>query len=176
MVMVTPRQAVPALEVQTLEGGLWRLADQHPESFTLAVFYRGLHCPVCSRYVKGLADQLDEFAARGVEAIALSTDDRDRAERARREWQLDGLKVGYGLTIEQARAWGLYVSNSRGVTSVGIEEPKQFNEPGLFLIRPDGTLYMAAVQSAPFARPHLDEVLKAVDFVKERDYPPRGDA
>ena len=174
--MLKPRQPAPALEVQTLDGELWRLADQRPESFTLAVFYRGLHCPVCSRYVKGLADQLGEFAARGVEVIALSTDDRERAERARREWQLGALRVGYGLTIEQARAWGLYISSSRGVTSAGVEEPKQFNEPGLFLIRPDGTLYMAAVQSVPFARPHLDEVLKAVDFVKERDYPPRGDA
>jgi hypothetical protein len=65
---------------------------------------------------------------------------------------------------------------NHGVTSVGIEEPKQFNEPGLFLIRPDGTLYMAAVQSMPFARPQFEEVLKALDFIKARDYPPRGDA
>jgi len=174
--MPKPREAAPALEVQTVDGQPWRLADQRPEAFTLAVFYRGLHCPVCSRYLKGLADQLGEFEARGVEVIALSTDERERAERARQEWQLGGLRVGYGLSLEQARAWGLYISNSRGLTSVGIEEPKQFNEPGLFLIRPDGTLYMAAVQSVPFARPHLDEVLKAVDFIKERDYPPRGDA
>jgi peroxiredoxin len=174
--MPKPREPAPPLEVQTLDGSSWRLADRRPESFTLAVFYRGLHCPVCSRYLKGLADQLGEFEARGVEVIALSTDDRERAERAKRAWELGELEVGYGLTIEQARAWGLYISNSRGVTSAGIEEPKQFNEPGLFLIRPDGTLYMAAVQSAPFARPHLDEILKAVDFIKERDYPPRGDA
>jgi peroxiredoxin len=176
MEMLKPRQPAPPLEVETLDGDSWRLADQQPEAFTLVVFYRGLHCPVCSRYLKGLADQLDGFAARGVEVIALSTDDRERAERARQQWQLDGLRVGYGLTIEQARAWGLFISNSRGVTSAGIEEPEQFNEPGLFLIRPDGTLYMAAVQSVPFARPHLDEVLNALDFIKERDYPPRGDA
>ena len=43
-------------------------------------------------------------------------------------------------------------------------------------MRPDGTLYWAAVQSVPFARPHFDEVLKAIDFIKERNYPPRGDA
>jgi hypothetical protein len=32
------------------------------------------------------------------------------------------------------------------------------------------------VESVPFARPHFDEVLKAVDFIKSRDCPPRGDA
>jgi peroxiredoxin len=174
--MVKPREAVPPLEVQTVDGEPWKLADQRPEAFTMAVFYRGLHCPVCSRYLKGLADQQGEFEARGVEVIALSTDDRERAERARREWELGELRVGYGLTIEQARAWGLYISNSRGLTSVGIEEPKQFNEPGLFLIRPDGSLYLAAVQSVPFARPHFDELLKAIDFIASKDYPPRGDA
>jgi hypothetical protein len=62
------------------------------------------------------------------------------------------------------------------MTSAGIEETRQFNEPGLFLVRPDGTLYWAAVQSVPFARPHFDEVLKAVDFIKSKDYPARGEA
>jgi hypothetical protein len=62
------------------------------------------------------------------------------------------------------------------VTSVGIEEPRQFNEPGLFLVRPDGTLYWATVQSVPFARPQFDEVLKAIDFIRAKDYQPRGDA
>jgi hypothetical protein len=99
-----------------------------------------------------------------------------RAEQARQQWELDGLEIGYGLSLDQARAWGLYISNSRGVTSVGIEEPKQFNEPGLFLVRPDGMLYWAMVQSVPFARPRFDEVLKAIDFIEAKDYPPRGDA
>ncbi len=174
--MLKPRQSVPSLEVETIDGRPWRLADQTPPSFTLAVFYRGLHCPLCSRYLKGLAGSLSEFCARGVEVIAISTDDAGRAARARQEWEVGDLAIGYGLSIEQARAWGLYISRSRGKTSAGIEEPAQFNEPGLFLVRPDGTLYWAAVQSVPFARPHFDEVLKAVDFIKERDYPPRGDA
>ena len=174
--MLKPREAVPPLEVTTVDREPWRLADQTPASFTLAVFYRGLHCPICSRYLKGLSDSLAEFRARGVEVIALSTADGERAGRARQEWLLGELVVGYGLPIDQARAWGLYISNSRGKTSAGIEEPAQFNEPGLFLVRPDGTLYWAAVQSVPFARPHFDEVLKAIDFIKERNYPPRGDA
>ncbi len=62
------------------------------------------------------------------------------------------------------------------MTSVGIEEPRRFNEPGLFLVRPDGTLYAASVQSMPFARPHFSDVLAAVEFVTKNDYPPRGEA
>lgn len=174
--MLKPRQPVPPLEVSTLDGQSWKLTDQAPDNFTMVIFYRGLHCPVCSRYLKGLSDQLGAFKERGVDVIAISCDDRDRAEQTPEKWQLDGLKIGYGLTVDQARAWGLYISNSRGVTSAGIEETRQFNEPGLFLVRPDGTLYWAAVQSVPFARPHLDEVLSAVDFIKAKDYPARGEA
>ena len=174
--MLKPRQAVPPLEVTTLDGRAWKLAEQKPDSFTMVVFYRGLHCPQCSRYIKGLADQLGAFEQRGVEVIAISTDARERAEQARQQWELDGLEIGYGLSLDQARAWGLYISNSRGVTSVGIEEPKQFNEPGLFLVHPDGTLYWATVQSVPFARPQFDEVLKAIDFIRAKDYQPRADA
>jgi peroxiredoxin len=174
--MLKPRQPVPPLEVDTLGGQTWKLAEQEPDSFTMVVFYRGLHCPQCSRYLKGLADQLGAFEERGVGVIAISCDSRERAEETPAKWALDGLKIGYGLTIDRARDWGLYISNSRGMTSAGIEETRQFNEPGLFLVRPDGTLYWATVQSVPFARPHFDEVLSAIDFVKSKDYPARGEA
>jgi len=50
-------------------------------------------------------------------------------------------KVGYGVSIEKAREWGIYVSTSRSKTFAGIEEPPLFAEPGLFLVKPDRTLY-----------------------------------
>jgi len=28
----------------------------------------------------------------------------------------------------------------------------------------------------PFARPHFDEIEKAIDFIVEKDYPARGEA
>lgn len=52
----------------------------------------------------------------------------------------------------------------------------QFNEPGLFLVRPDGTLYSAHVQSTLFARPHLDNLVTAVRYINENAYPARGEA
>jgi hypothetical protein len=85
------------------------------------------------------------------------------------------LRIGHGLPLAVAREWGLYVSTSRGVTSTGMEEPALFAEPGIFLLRPDATLYYGAVQTMPFARPHFDELLGALDFAVAKDYPARGE-
>ncbi len=49
-------------------------------------------------------------------------------------------------------------------------------KPGLFLVRPDGTLYAASLQTMPFARPQFSEVLAAIAFVTQKDYPARGEA
>jgi len=61
------------------------------------------------------------------------------------------------------------------MTSMGVEEPREFAEPGLFMMKPDRTLYFISIQSMPFARPSWREVLGAIDFVVEKDYPARGD-
>lgn len=167
----TPRQPAPPMTVDLVGGGRWSLAEARPEAFTLVVVYRGLHCPVCKGYLNDLQNRLDAFAAKGVEAIAVSTDGRERAEQTAADWQLDRLAVGYGLTIEAARAWGLYVS-----TGINEREPAAFAEPGLFLVRPDGTLYAGSIQTMPFARPRFEEIASAIDFIADHDYPARGEA
>jgi peroxiredoxin len=170
-----PRQTVPTLEVATVGGGTWRLADQKPENFTLVVFYRGLHCPICANYLGDLNRKVSDFAERGVEIIVISSDNMDRATKAKEQWGMDKLTVGFGLELDKAREWGLYISSSRGKTSVGIEEPPLFSEPALYLVRPDGTLYFGAVQTMPFARPRFTDILQALDFVMKNDYPARGE-
>lgn len=166
---------MPALSVATLSGNKWTLAEQTPARFTLVVFYRGLHCPICRGYLGELVKLEGEFRARGVELIAISSDDEQRARQTAADWQLGDLTVGYGLDLGVARSWGLFVSSSRGKTSAGIEEPALFSEPGVFLVRADGTLFWSAIQTMPFARPHFRELLSAVDFVIAKDYPPRGE-
>lgn len=166
-----PRTEAPPLEVETVGGGAWRLADAEPDTFTMIVFYRGLHCPICKGYLRDLDRRAEDFAERGVEVITVSGDDRGRAERTKEEWGLENLGVGYGQSIESMRAWGLFISRS-----IKDEEPPEFGEPGLFLIRPDGTVYYEAINSMPFARPQFSEVLQAIDFVTKNDYPARGEA
>lgn len=172
MSRVIPRQPVPPLSVPTLDHGRFDLAANKPDRFTLIVFYRGLHCPICRGYLKELATLVPEFAARGTDVIAVSTDTEERARQAQTQWELDGLKTGHGLSISAARAWGLYVSSAKP----GSTEPALFAEPGVFLVRPDGTLYAGIINTMPFARPHLKDVLSGLDFVIKNDYPARGEA
>lgn len=170
-----PRRAVPPLSVPLApDAAPFRLADERPENFTLVVFYRGLHCPLCRVQLRDLESKLDAFAERGVGVIALSCDDAERAARVKAEWQLPRLRLGYGLTPEIARSWGLYLSAGHG-SSNGVEEPELFSEPGLFLVRPNGELYFASVQTMPFARPPLADLLGGLDFVIPRHYPARGE-
>jgi peroxiredoxin len=141
----------------------------------MIVFHRGLHCPICSNYLRDLDRKISDFEAKGVEVMTISTDDGTRARDTRQAWGLENVRIGYGISIEKAREWGLYISSGRGKTSAGIEEPPLFNEPGLFLVRPDGTLYATLTGSMPFARPHFSEILKAIEFILEKDYPARGE-
>lgn len=173
--MLVPRQKVPALSVSTLDGGGFDIERQAPERLTLVCFYRGLHCPVCAGYLKELEKQVPALRERGVEAIAISSDTAERARQMADKVGAAQFRVGYGLPLDVARAWGLFVSASRGKTSIGIEEPPLFSEPGLFLVRPDRTLYWLSVQSMPFVRPNFAEVVQALDFVIRNDYPARGE-
>lgn len=168
---VKPRQPAPPLEVKLLDGSTWRLGDAKPTTFEMIVVYRGLHCPVCKTYLGELEAKLPEFSKRGVEVIAVSTDGLDRAQKAKTEWGLNNLRLGSELSIAGAREWDLFISRS-----IRDGEPPEFSEPGLFLVKPDGTLFFASRNSAPWGRPPLDQMLRAVDIATERKMPARGEA
>lgn len=176
MTHLIPRQNVPQLAVKTLGGGDWDISLDKPDQFTMVVFYRGYHCPVCKVYLPELEALQGEFAKRGTTVIAISSDTEERAALCRAEWRIPTLPIGWGLDVEVGRSWGLYVSRSRGKSSSGVQEPAIFTEPGLFLVRPDKTLYAASVVTMPFARPHFKEILQALDFFKQHNYPARGEA
>lgn len=172
-----PRQLVPDLSVPLVGGPRWRLCDQKPQNFTMLLFYRGLHCPECKSYLQEAEARHKAFRAQGVSVIALSCDDAERGVATERDWGLELLPLAYGVTPVQARAYGLYLSKGRPghPTPHGMEEPPTFVEPGLFLIRPDRTLYFASVQNMPFARPPLAEVLRMIEWTVASSYPARGD-
>ncbi|ROR34553.1 peroxiredoxin family protein [Inmirania thermothiophila] len=171
MRQIRPGQPAPPLEVTRLDGGPWRLAEQRPPRFTLVLFYRGLHCPICRVQLRDLDRRVATFREAGVEPVAVSMDDAERARRSREEWGIAELPLAWGLDEATARAWGLFLS--RGIKE---GEPALFSEPGLFLVRPDGTLYGGVIQTMPFTRPDFDALLKAVEFIEANGYPPRGEA
>jgi len=166
---VTPGQEAPELSVETIGGQRWTLSERDPERFTMVVFYRGLHCPVCRKYIGELDGLVGDFAERGVDVIAVSGDDEDQAEQSREGWELENVEIGFGLSEEEMAAWDLFVSS--GLLD---DEPERFGEPGLFLVDAENVVYYAAVNSMPFGRPSLTEMLDAVDFVIEKDFPARG--
>lgn len=170
-----PRYPVPALNVALTSGGRFVLGASPSEKFDLLVFYRGLHCPLCAKYLLELERLAPEFASRGVQAVAISSDDADRGQQMASKVSASAVKFGYGLSLKAAREWGLYISTSRGQTSAGLQEPDLFSEPGVFMVRPDGTLFYSAVQSMPFARPPFQDLLGVIDFVVANDYPARGE-
>ncbi|MEZ2223789.1 peroxiredoxin-like family protein [Rhizobium sp. RCC_161_2] len=173
--MLVPRTLAPNLTVKTLQHGEFDLTSENPSLMTLVCFYRGLHCPVCGNYLKDLERLTPAFQERGVRTIAMSSDGEGRARQMAEKIGAEHLRIGYGLSLSVARQWGLYISASRGKTSIGIEEPELFSEPGVFLIRSNQTLYWLSVQSMPFARPIFAEMVQALDFAIKNDYPARGE-
>jgi peroxiredoxin len=173
--MLIPRRKVPDLAVETLDHGRFDLASEASERGTVVCFYRGLHCPICAGYLTEFEKRVPEFAERGVGAIAISSDDAGRTRDMADKIGAKNLRFGYGLTLAKAREWGLYISTGRGKTSIGIEEPALFSEPGLFMISADQTLYYGSVQTMPFVRPHFSELVGALDFAIAKNYPARGE-
>lgn len=173
--MLIPRQKTPDLVVPTLDHGAFDLSSQTAQRGTVICFYRGLHCPICANYLTELQKRVADFEERGVGTIAISSDGEDRARQMAEKIGATSLRFGYDLSLAKAREWGLYLSTSRGLTSIGIEEPALFSEPGLFMVTPQQTLYYGSVQTMPFVRPHFSELVSALDFAIAKDYPARGE-
>ena len=102
--------------------------------------------------------------------FAISMDSLERAAVSDEEWETGDLPLAHSLGEDQAREWGLFISQKRADS----DEPEVFSEPGLFLLRPDRKIFLEIVQSAPFTRPGLDDLIEGIDLVLAKDYPPRG--
>ena len=168
---VRPGTPAPALELPLAGGGTFRLADAEPRLFTMLVFNRGLHCPVCRAQLAELNRRYDELSDRGIDVISISGESEQRALQMRDEWEIDSVPLAYGLSEPQMREWGLFVS-----LAINDREPAVFNEPALFLISPDGSVYYESILSMPVGRPRLDDLLGAIEYWTSHDYPARGSA
>jgi peroxiredoxin len=171
MSTLTPGARAPALRFNTAGGSPWTLHDQAPRSFTLVAFYRGVFCPYCREFISSLDRLAGEFRSRGIEPVAVSVDPEEKAHAAIEQWNLTSLPIGYGLDLDVARQWGLFVSevNRDGRTV-------RFTEPGVFLIRPRNEIYALLLSSLPCGRPDLPSLLAGLDFLAQQGYPARGTA
>ncbi|MCX7311618.1 MAG: redoxin domain-containing protein [Hyphomicrobiales bacterium] len=159
----------PSLSMPKVGGGEVTVGGH--SGWQMLVIYRGKHCPLCKKYLKGLDGLLDDYRASGVDIVVASGDPKDKAETESAEegWRFP---VGYDLSVEQMRKLGLYISNPRSPQ----ETDRPFPEPGLFVLNPEGKAQIIDISNAPFSRPDLANVLNGIKLIKERNYPIRGTA
>jgi peroxiredoxin len=163
-------EQLPHVSVSRLGGGdlqLGKPVDDH--DWQMVVVYRGKHCPICKTYLAELERTAAEFAKAGVGVIAISGDPEDRARTFTDEIGVS-FPVGYGLTVAQMQRLGLYVSEPRSAK----ETDRPFAEPAVFVINADGLLQVLDISNAPFARPDLAGLAKGLKFIRDNDYPIRG--
>lgn len=161
-----PGDRLPDITLSTLDGGEVSLSDA---GWRAIVVYRGAHCPICKKYLGGIEALKAKYAEAGVEIVAVTA---DSAERARPFIEETGFTspVGFGLSIEQMKALGVYVSEPRSEK----EAPAPFPEPALFVVNGEGVLQIVDKSNAPFARPDMEMILNGISFVQGNDYPIRG--
>lgn len=169
MSRVIPSQKMPEIDVPLAGGGRWKLSENAPDFMLMIDIYRGYHCPRCKQHLEAAAARRDELREIGVEIVAISTDPPERAEKSVSEWAVEGIPFGHSLSIETARALGLYISKS-----LADHEIDTFAEPGVFFVKSDLTLYGAVINTFPFARPQLEDLIEVAKIHKARDYPARG--
>jgi len=166
---IIPGKKAPSLNIETISGNTWSLDNHLNKSKCMIVFYRGLHCPVCSVFLKQIESQLLEYKKSNTEVIAVSMDNKEKALKVKSDWSIKNLNIAYGLSEGNARKWGLYISKS-----IKEAESDLFCEPGLFIIKEDGTLYLANTSNMPWARPDLTDFPAKLIFAEENNYPVRG--
>lgn len=170
MTALTAGTAFPKIEIPKLDGDTVVLGvPQGGRDWQMVVVYRGLHCPLCKKYLARLEEMQGAFHEIGVDVVIASGDPEDKAQAMVDEKDLS-LPMGYGLSVDQMQALGLYISDPRSPK----ETDRPFPEPGLFVINADGLIQMVDVSNAPFLRPDLQSALNGVTFIRKNDYPIRG--
>ncbi|MBG6218835.1 peroxiredoxin [Arthrobacter sp. CAN_A6] len=173
--VLLPTQPVFELDLALVSGGTTgdlNLGTGADGRFTMVVFYRGLHCPVCRKQLTEIDRRLDDLKVAGIgRVLAVSMETQERSNQVVDQWHLRNLPVAYGLTEAAARDWGLNLSQA-----INEGEPALFNEPGIFILDQDQTLFWSSTATMPFGRPALDEIIAGVRYAQEHDYPARGAA
>ncbi|MEM6312379.1 MAG: redoxin domain-containing protein, partial [Pseudomonadota bacterium] len=148
--MISPKPAVGApiepMSLAKLGGGEITIGAAK-NRWTMLFVYRGKHCPRCKRFLNKLDAMLTEWTDT-LDVVVVSADTADKAQADKTEfgWSFD---LCYGLSEEQMRALGLYVSDPLSEA----ETDARFAEPGAFGIQPDGSLMLVDISNGPAARP-----------------------
>ena len=67
-------ELLPEFKISLLNGGSWSSSTQPSGSMLLLTVYRGMWCGHCKTQLQSLERLQNEFAARGVDILAVSAD------------------------------------------------------------------------------------------------------
>ena len=163
-------ESLPAITLPQLGGGTLTLGErENSQNWQLVFVYRGLHCPLCKKYLQKLESLKEGFTRVGAELVAVSGDSESKAQAMVEETGLT-IPVAYDLTVAQMQSLGLYISDPRSAQ----ETDRPFAEPALFAVNEAGKLHLIDISNTPFNRSDLDELLDTVEWVRANDYPIRG--
>jgi len=161
---------LPAISLPLVGGGTVTLGKvASPGNWQVVIVYRGVHCPVCNKYLSRLESLKEEFRAANSEILAVSGDPEEKATRMVRSNGLS-FPVAFGLTVEQMRQLGLYISHPRSPE----ETDRPFAEPATFAVNSEGKLHLIEISNTPFNRADLAELFDTVDWIQKNNYPIRG--
>lgn len=162
----------PTIQVTLLDGSNATLGQPRGNATWQAVFvYRGKHCPLCTKYLNELEGYKQALADSGVEILAVSADSKQQLE-AQTEQLTTSFPIAYGLTEQQMKTLGLYISIPRSEQ----ETDHNFAEPALFVINEHGGLQIVDLSNNPFVRPELQSLVNGIGWIRHPDnnYPIRG--
>ncbi len=160
----------PRLDVQDLDGHARDLGTpEHGADWMMVVVYRGVHCPICTKYLGALPRFRQRLLDAGVDVAAVSADSQAQLREHTKKLDVN-FPLYFGLSVEQMRSLGLYISHPRSPK----ETDHPFAEPAVFVVNADRTIQIVDISNAPFARPDLERLTDGIEFIRKKDYPIRG--
>lgn len=162
----------PTLAATKLDGSTVTLGKPQGNTTWQAVFvYRGKHCPLCTKYLNEIENFRQAFADTGIDILAVSGDSKEQLEEHLEKLDVT-FPIAYGLTEEQMKTLGLYISVPRS----DQETDHNFAEPGLFVVNENGKLHVVDISNNPFVRPELGALSRGLAWVRDpsNHYPIRG--
>lgn len=170
-IKLTTGSPFPDVDAKLIDGSTVNLSKAHGGAdWQMIVVYRGKHCPLCIRYLNLLEEHQSALKDIGVSVSAVSADSKDQLVENMEKLNIT-YPIAYGLTEQQMKQLGLYISHPR----TEQETDHNYSEPALFVINELGNLQAVNISNTPFLRPELDVVVRGLAFVRNQDnYPIRG--
>ena len=162
----------PAINATLLDGSSVTLGEpQNALSWQAVFVYRGKHCPLCTKYLNEIESYKQAFSDAGVDILAVSADAKHQVEEQLEKLDIS-YPIAYGLTEEQMKTLGVYISLPRSEQ----ETDHNFAEPGLFVVNEKGELHVVDISNNPFVRPELGALTRRLAWIRDPNnhYPIRG--